>query len=736
MSRFTRNALTSAVALGLAAGAANAQENTQLNNMVVTAAGYEQSLNSAPASISVVTREELEQKQFSNIAEAIADVPGVDVRSGTGKTGGYNISIRGMPSAYTLILIDGRRQNTSGDVTPNGFGETSTSFMPPLSAIERIEVIRGPMSTLYGSDAMGGVINIITRRVSNDWAGSVSVENTFQEDRDAGNDSAINLYVSGPLVEDTLGLQLRGRVYDRDSSERMVENSVGRDPRPSEARIYSIGGRLNLTPDDTNELWLDAERSRQIYDNSDCRLGSLDGLRRNDCSTPDPSATFGYEDELRFNRDQIAVGHTGHYAAGTLESSVTHNFTESLGRTLPAGNAPDYGYVAQGGEPRFLENRDIVVDSKFVAPLDNHMVTIGGQYIDAELKDGTAGNEKFSQTSWAMFLEDEWFLRNDLALTLGGRYEHHNAFGSHFSPRGYLVWETTDNWTLKGGISQGYKTPTLNQLHDGVNGFGNQGQSISLGSPNLKPEKSTNYELGAIYDNLDGFSVGATAFFTQFRDRIAAGDDLPNCQFIDSNGNQPFANAANCLSVGNFTQQDTFGQSVNVDRAETRGVELNSSYQIAPAWTISGGYTYTDTEITSGENEGQALTNAPKHKLTADLNWAINDRWSTALEGEYYSSRERFSSGVTGSSAALVDNLGNNLKGYTLFNLRSSYQVSDNVRLSGTIYNLFDKDFSAYNTYQYDGDTYIAYDYTQTGRSTDGVALDGRSLWVSATYDF
>ncbi|MBP5978883.1 MAG: TonB-dependent receptor [Halomonas sp.] len=738
MSHFTRNTLASAVALGLAAGAANAQENTQLNNMVVTAAGYEQSLNNAPASISVVTREELEQKQFSSIAEAISDVPGVDVRAGTGKTGGYNISIRGMPSAYTLILIDGRRQNTSGDVTPNGFGETSTSFMPPLSAIERIEVIRGPMSTLYGSDAMGGVINIITRRAGADWAGSVTVENTFKQNRDESNSSAVNLYASGPLVEDTLGLQLRGRVFDRGNSERIIENSVGRDPRAPEARNYSIGGRLNLTPDDTNELWVDAERSRQVYNNEDCRLGSLDGLRRDDCATPQPSAAFGYEDELRFNRDQIAVGHTGRYAAGTLESSVTRNFTESLGRTLPAGNAPDYGYIAQGGEPRLLENRDIVVDSKFTAPLDDHMVTLGGQYIDAELKDGTAGNETFSQSSWALFSEDEWLLHDDVALTLGGRYERHNAFGGHFSPRGYLVWNTTDEWTLKGGISQGYKTPTLNQLHDGIVGFGNQGQSVTLGSPDLKPEKSTNYEIGAIYDSLDGFSAGATVFYTQFRDRIADGDDLLNCQFVDSNGNRPYANTANCLSVGGFTQQESFSQAVNIDRAETRGVELTSSYQFAPAWTINGGYTYTDTEITSGENEGQVLTNVPKHKLTADLSWAINDRWSTTLEGEYYSSRERFSAGLptAGENLALYEQLGNKLDGYELFNLRSTYRFSNDIRLTAAINNLLDKDFTTYDTFEHNGDTYAAFRYTQTGRSTDGVALDGRSLWVSATYDF
>src|SRR5690606_28676278 len=106
-----------------------------------------------------------------------------------------------MPSDYTLILIDGRRQNAAGNVTPNGFNETSTSFMPPMSAIERIEVIRGPMSTLYGSDAMGGVVNIITKKVAGEWGGSVSLDHTFQENRDYGETSSTSLYASGPLVE-------------------------------------------------------------------------------------------------------------------------------------------------------------------------------------------------------------------------------------------------------------------------------------------------------------------------------------------------------------------------------------------------------------------------------------------------------------------------------------------------------------------------------------------------------
>ncbi|MFG1491817.1 TonB-dependent receptor, partial [Oceanospirillum sp. HFRX-1_2] len=183
-------------------------------------------------------------------------------------------------------------------------------------------------------------------------------------------------------------------------------------------------------------------------------------------------------------------------------------------RTLPAGNAPDYGYFANGGEDRTLENRDLILDSRFIMPLDNHVLTVGGQYVDAELEDTAAGSESFKQKSWALFAEDEWQLKDDLALTIGGRYENHDAFGGHFNPRSYLVWNADDNWTLKGGVSQGYKTPTLNQLHDGITGFSGQGTVVNIGSPDLEPEKSTNFEIGANFDNLRGLTAGATVFYT------------------------------------------------------------------------------------------------------------------------------------------------------------------------------------------------------------------------------
>ncbi|HMP62247.1 MAG TPA: TonB-dependent receptor plug domain-containing protein, partial [Phenylobacterium sp.] len=124
-------------------------------------------------------------------------------------------------------LVDGRRQNAAGNVTPNGFGETSTSFLPPISAIERIEVVRGPMSTLYGSDAMGGVVNIITRRVGERWRAAATVEGVLQSDDAFGATYSAQAYVDGPLVADTLGLALRGRVFKREASDLAYTDANG-----------------------------------------------------------------------------------------------------------------------------------------------------------------------------------------------------------------------------------------------------------------------------------------------------------------------------------------------------------------------------------------------------------------------------------------------------------------------------------------------------------------------------
>jgi len=730
--------------LALTAQAQNSTAPIVLDRlMVTTAAGHEQKITEAPASISVLGPEQLERRRYANLAEALDDVEGVDIRQGTGKTGGLDISIRGLPSQYTLILIDGRRQNTAGTVTPNGFDDTATSFMPPPSAIERIEVIRGPMSTLYGSDAMGGVVNIITKKVAEEWLGSVGLEHTFQEHGDYGATSRVHLYASGPLVPDRLGLTLRGSLYDRGASKLTFGDGHPvnrRGASPVEGRNHTLGGRLTYTPSADHELALDFERGRQRYDNDDCQLGTLDGYRSGSntggCSQPDPDNVAGYADTLRFERDRYTLSHQGEFELGTVESSLAYNTTETLGRTIPGTLGVPYAAPYEAivaGDRRTLKSSDLVFDTSLTAPLgEAHLITAGGQYWRARVRDGIV-TQRFRQSSWAVFLEDEWRLLDELSLTLGARHEHHDAFGGHTSPRAYLVWNPSEHWTAKGGVSRGYRTPRLEQLHNGISSVTGQGTSFRFGNPRLNPEVTTNTELGLYYDSLTGFSANATVFQNRFKDKIDSSPNLPNCHWAGQ-PDQP-----GCIDYGSGFSQEFFSYDINIGKATTEGVELASRWQFLPAWSLSAHYTHTESEQRSGVDKGAPLTNTPRHLVSARLDWQASERLDLWLKGEYRSERRRFlhhRDNLSSAELALQEGVGN-LAAYRVFHLGGSFRASDQLTLSMAVYNLFDKNFLRGRYYLSEtGDTAWAPRYIQSGRSIDGTIEEGRRLWLSATMNF
>lgn len=727
---FARTRLATLIALTLPAiaGAQTADQPVRLSEIVVTATGFEQEVREAPASISVISRQQLEEKRITNLGDALVDVEGIDVRGNTGKTGGLNVSIRGMPSEYTLILIDGRRQNTAGDITPNGFGDTSTSFLPPISAIERIEVIRGPMSTLYGSDAMGGVINIITRKVAKEWGGSVTMERGVPQDSDFSDTSSVNFYLNGPIVTDRVGVALRGSYLKRGASD--LHSGIDgvtisrRGPSPVESDIYTVGGRVTFTPSRMHDFWVDLDRSRQWYNNDESQLGTLDA----------PPTYSGYAEYQRYHRDQAAIGHTSRFGFGTLESSLMYNTTETLGRTIPdvAANSPLARYLVPGA-PRELKSTDIVLDSKLVTPLgDSHILTSGIQFWNARMTDGLV-TEQYRQKTFSVFAEDEWSLRDDLTATLGLRYDRHDAFGGHFSPRGYLVWTATDNWTVKGGISQGYRTPRLSQLHSGLNGISGQGRTLSIGNPNLKPETTTSTEVGVLYDNLAGLTANATLFHNRFRDKISGGTPIPNCDY-EVAPNQP-----GCLSIGALPTQAEFSQQTNIDRATTHGLELGTRIPLADRWSLALNYTFTDSEIKNNGIANGKLADTPRHMANAALRWKATDRFDTWLRAEYRGKSRRFDgdpSNLSGDSRLAYEAVGD-LRGYAMLHLGGSYRVSDNVTISGNIYNLLDKDFLKFKSYvNSSGETVYLNEFSHSAQSTRGTIQAGRTFWLSANITF
>ena len=302
------------LAMAVSAAFAADDDYTTLDTSVVSAAGYAQDTREAPASVSVITEKELATKPVMDLGSAIGDVPGVDIS--TNKMGAADISIRGFGSAYTLILVDGRKQNTSESMIGNGF-DPGRIFMPPVGAIERIEVIRGPASTVWGSDAVGGVVNIITKKHPDKFTGSLSVERTqFDDDDSYGNRWGTSAYLGVPIKEDTASLQLRAKYLSRDASGLKKPNAeAGKNPyathSPTEGFTGNIGARLDLTLNSSNDIYIDGDYTRY-------KGGAMN------------TSGNGYKVYRWWNKYNAVVGHQGKYDIGTLDSYFQYNALEQV----------------------------------------------------------------------------------------------------------------------------------------------------------------------------------------------------------------------------------------------------------------------------------------------------------------------------------------------------------------------------------------------------------------------
>ncbi len=612
-------------------------EDMALDDVVVTASGFDQSVADAPASISVVTREDLEKRYYQDVTDALRDVPGVIVTGGGGGDNGYDISMRGMPAEYTLLLIDGRRVSTR-ETRPNGSAGFEQDWLPPLQAIERIEVVRGPMATLYGSDAIGGVINVITRKVADEWHGNLQLDTMLQEDSASGDSRQANFYTSGPLVEGLAGLTLYGRATQRDEDNILYGYE--------DKQVQSLTARLSLTPSVNHDLALEASRTEQQRE-------ALVG------NSVDPDGCLGAcEDSFDdYTQEYVALTHTGRFSFGTSETYVQREVSEN--------------------ETREMEITNTNAKSSLVVPLGAHIVTVGASFEEEELDDRTSNQisdlTNVRNSQWALFAEDEWMLLDDWSLTGGVRMDHDENYGSEISPRLYSVWHMTQDWTLKGGVSTGYRSPDLREITPDW-GQVSRGGNV-YGNPDLEPETSLNKELGLLYNGAGGLSASATLFHNDFDDKITRIECPAD---VCTDGPNQYGS--------NPTYQ------VNVDEAVTQGVELSLSTPLGDSLELSASYTYTDSEQKSGEYEGEPLTQLPEHEFSASLDWEINDRLSQWTRVTYRGDESQPTTGPSQSEIVAPD--------YTFVDTGLGYQLTDAARVNVGIYNLFDEDID-YDEYGY-----------------------------------
>ena len=549
-----------------------------LDDVVVTAAGFEQNLEDAPASMTVITGDELRKRSFRDLTDAVRDVEGVTVNGGANET---DISIRGMPADYTLILVDGKRQSAR-ESRVNGNSGYEQSFIPPAEAIERIEVVRGPMSSLYGSDAIGGVINIITRKVTPEWGGSITYDYSARQRSDQGNARQTQFFLGGPLKTDLLGLQVWGRYLDRQADDD-IEQTNGF----SKADHRDMTARLSITPTVDHDILLEAGATR---------LKNGDGLSANWATR-----------EQENNRDHWSISHQGRWGWATSDVSLAHEKSSREGKASAAQTD------VLGRKPT-VENT--VLDAKLVMPTERNITTTGLQWNDTTVTDWNQGlgdrkDYEFSVVQKALFAENEWSVTDTFALTTGLRMDHHEEYGVHFSPRIYGVWRATDDWTFKGGVARGFKAPEVRAVVPGYS-YLRRNTFVMFGNPDLKPETSTNYELSALWSNRNDLSAGATVFYNDFQDKLST--------------------VTTTERWNGFIVMDR----VNVDKAVIKGIELNGRWDITPDVALKGNYTYTDSEQKSGANAGAPLALTPERKANLRAEWNVNDRTQLWTATNYY----------------------------------------------------------------------------------------------------
>ena len=672
----------------LAASPAAAQQDATptLEAVVVTASAREQKIREAPASISVITREQLEREPFMNLQDAVRTLEGVSIVGGGPNE--KDISIRGLPGEYTLILVDGKRQSTR-ETMNRGTGGVQSNLVPPLEAIERIEVVRGPMSSLYGSDAIGGVINIITRKVPKTWGGSFTVGTVVPQDSDEGDARHAGFWLGGPIKTDTVGLQVYGKLTDRDEDRIYYPGSLTSGTFGSTDR--NLTAKLSLTPSREHAFTVEAGHSEFSQE------------RRPGRSLAANAAALETEHERR----HWALTHEGRWSFGT----------STLALYQEIGKQTNWTNVVRS--PVVPELTDTVLDGQVSLPFARHLLKLGGQYSHAKVEgissqDSIAGYpanvDAVTVKSWALFAEDDLFVTERLTLTGGLRLDDHENYGSHWTPRLYAVYKLSDTLTLRGGAAKGFKAPTIRQSTAGYcMTTGGQTGNVSppgtlCGNPNLEPETSVNEEVGIRYDAPNGASLSATLFNSDFKNKVAS---------YDTGVADPRVPSRNIYVYD------------NIDKVTLRGIELAAAWPLARAWRLSGNYTYTDSKRKGGGEpafdgsslDGRPLDKTPEHVLNAQLDWAAADKLAlyarmNYLGKQYWAAFRNGAMNVREREAS------------TTFDIGGSYQLRRNLALKFALLNVADEKVPVDDRTR------------TTGLAGNWMVDEGRRLWVALEASF
>jgi outer membrane receptor for ferrienterochelin and colicins len=626
---------------------------------VYSASKYEQKITKAPASISIVTADEIKKYGYRTFGQILSSLRGFYNTSDRayGYAGARGFGLAGDYNSRLLLLIDGHRYN---DNMFDAF-DTSEGFPVDIDVIERIEIVRGPSSSLYGTSAVFGVINIITKR-GRDQHG-VNIKSSY-----GSNDTHKTSLSAGDRFDNGFEVFATGSFYDSQGFNRLhFEGLKGEDLG------LSVGN--------------DGERDRKLMLKAAYGDFSFQGLhlnRNKDVPTNSYDTSFNgktFNDQATFF--ELKFDHTFDNQLN-LQSRVSYNNYRFKGY-LPYSDSTATSFVNSNWWRFEIEASQLL--------WDDHRVTIGGQYQDNFDQFQTFYNslgkvESYNNKNsyqWAVFIQDDYRINDQLSLNMGLRYDYYSFFSSTVNPRVALIYNPWENTTFKLLYGEAFRAPNQNELYNSLN--------TVLANPNLNAEKLDTIEFIIEYY----FTRQLRMEFNVFRNYLQ--DNIVSKAF-----NAPTGSA----------YKSTYKNDRNV---ESVGVEAQIEHSWDDGFQGRLSYSWQDTR---DEKTNERLSNSPEHMLKFNLIAPLwRDKVFLGFETQYLSSRRSPAhKDKDGNKIIQPDDVGD----YVISNLTVFTQNwIKGLELSAGAYNLFNSHY---------------YDPASADHYLEKIQQDSITFRVKASLDF
>ncbi|WP_019528455.1 TonB-dependent receptor domain-containing protein [Dasania marina] len=565
----------------------NGNSNDKAEQTLVTATRTQQSYAETLASVTVFSREDIEKYQAKSVAELLAKAPGLSIVNNGGRGAQTSVSLRGNQSDHTLFLVDGIRV---GSAT---LGSTAVEYLDP-EMIERIEIVRGPKSSLYGSDALGGVVNIITRK---------------------GN-------ANRPLI-------VKAGVGNHDTRDASVNvGHKGENYQASLTASYVYTGGYDFTDDKTAPSDDDdAYRQRAIGFN-----GSYNPIQ---------GVTLGLSyqlNEAESEYDRSCYGYTcAPYTDSKTEAlnvNAAWQLLDTVSTSLSIGSSKDetetlFDDQSFSGGVFNTEKTDLSWQND-IRVHDNVLLTLGYDYLNEEVSGSTAYSED-ERDNHAGFAQVQ-FVQGAVSANLGARNDDNEQFGSYDTYNASVGYDIRANLKVVASYGEAFKAPTFNDLYYPF-----------FGNPNTVPEESDTYEL-AFKGFGNDYSWAVSAYknnvknLIQYNAAIFANDQIATATIkgIDASFEKEILGwDVNTSLTLLDTQDDTTGNDLARKPEQAINIDIDRSFD---QWSVGASIYGASSRYNEADNSTKLNgygTVALRGAYRLDQEWKLQLKVDNLFEKEY-----------------------------------------------------------------------------------------------------